>query len=353
MEINAAADRLEPLARARHRDVCTMSMHDGKQSAARFAETIRPRLSVPLIAAPMFRVSGPDLAIAACKAGAIGAFPTANTRTDEEFDGWIARIAGALRPQDAPFCPNLIIRRETLQDDLATVIRHRCEMVITSVGPPDVVVGPLHEAGCLVFADVASIRHAKKAIAAGVDGLVLLTAGAGGQTGWVNGFSFVRAVRSFWEGPIVLAGGVSDGHAVFAAEVLGCDLSYMGTKFIATDESMAVDDYKAMLVSSELDDVLLSRAFTGLETNTLIPSIVAAGLDPKNLPTDMTKESADALYGRQGTSSVKRWRDTWSAGHSVSGVDAIEPVARLVARTRDEYVAARDATRRQLNEAAR
>jgi nitronate monooxygenase len=298
-------------------------------------------------------VSGPDLVIAACKAGVIGAFPAANTRTDEEFDSWLSRIAGALRPEDAPLCPNLIIRRETLAADLATVIRHRCELVITSVGPPDVVVGPLHEIGCMVFADVASIRHARKAIAAGVDGLVLLTAGAGGQTGWVNGFSFVRAVRAFWDGPIVLAGGISDGQAVFAAEMLGCNLSYMGTKFIATDESMAVNDYKAMLVASELDDILLSRAFTGLETNTLIPSIVAAGLDPRHLPSDMTKESADALYGRQGSSTVKRWRDTWSAGHSVSGVEAIRPVADLVARIRAEYAAAQQAARRLLGESAR
>ena len=159
----------------------------------------------------------------------------------------------------------------------------------------------------------------------------------------------MRAVRSFYEGPIVLAGGVSDGQAVFAAEVLGCDLSYMGTKFIATEESIAVDEYKQMLVMSELDDVLLSRAFTGLETNTLVPSIVAAGLDPKALPTDMTKERADELYGRQAASGVKRWRDVWSAGHSVSGVDAVGPVATLVARTRTEYEAARAATRRLLD----
>ena len=319
-----------------------MADRPGKAAAARFADLIRPRLSVPLIAAPMFRVSGPDLVIAACKAGVIGAFPTANCRGDTEFAEWLQRIAGALGPGDAPFCPNLIIRRETLRQDVAAVIRQGCEMVITSVGPPDAVVPPLREAGCMVFADVASIRHAKKAIAAGVDGLILLTAGAGGQTGWVNGFAFVRAVRAFWDGPVVLAGGVSDGEAVLAAEVLGCDLSYMGTKFIATEESMAEADYKAMLVSSELDDILLSRAFTGLETNTLIPSIIAAGLDPKNLPTDMTKERADALYGRMGSSGVKRWRDTWSAGHSVSGIDAIEPVATLVARTRDQYRAARE-----------
>ncbi len=327
-----------------------MADRPGNAAAAWFAEKVRPRLSVPLIAAPMFRVSGPDLVIAACKAGVIGAFPTANCRSDAEFAEWLARIADALGPEDAPFCPNLIIRRETLQADVAAVIRQGCEMVITSVGSPDAVVPPLHQAGCKVFADVASIRHAKKAIAAGVDGLILLTAGAGGQTGWVNGFAFTRAVRAFWDGPIVLAGGVPDGEAVFAAEVLGCDLSYMGTKFIATTESMAEPDYKAMLVSSELDDILLSRAFTGLETNTLVPSIIAAGLDPKNLPTDMTKERADALYGRNGTSGVKRWRDTWSAGHSVSGVHAIEPVEVLVARTRDQYRAAREATLRRLNE---
>ena len=141
----------------------------------------------------------------------------------------------------------------------------------------------------------------------------------------------------------MLAGGVSDGQAVLAAQVLGCDLAYMGTKFIATHESLAEDGYKEMLVSSELDDILLSRAFTGLETNTLIPSIIAAGLDPKALPSDMTKERADALYGRAGTSGVKRWRDTWSAGHSVSGVDAVRSVADLVARTTREYREARAA----------
>jgi len=311
---------------------------------------IKPRLKIPLIAAPTFRVSGPDLVIAACRAGVVGSFPSTNCRTPDEFDQWIRTIKSALRPQDAPFCPNLIIRRETLWDDVAGVVRHRCEIVITSVGAPDAVVGPLHEAGCLVFADVASVRHARKAIAAGVDGLVMFTAGAGGQTGWANGIAFVRAVRSFYDGPIVLAGGVSDGSAVFAAEVLGCNLCYMGTKFIATKESMAAEEYKAMLVSSQLDETLLSKAFTGLETDILIPSIVAADLDPKNLPTDMTKERADALYGRNATSGVKRWHDIWSAGHSVSGVSSIPTVHELIARTFEEYAAARQATRRLLEE---
>ena len=317
-------------------------------SAARLAR-LRSRMSVPVVVAPMFRVSGPDLVIASCRTGVIGTFPNANCRTAEEFDGWLKTIGAALTPQDAPFAPNLIMRRETLAEDLAAVIRQRCEMVITSVGAPDPVIGPLHDTGCLVFADVASVRHAEKAVAAGVDGLILLTAGAGGQTGWANGFAFARAVRAFYAGPIVMAGGISDGHAVFAAEALGCDFAYMGTKFIATAESMAEPGYKQMLIDSRLDDVLLSRAFTGLETNTLVPSIVAAGLDPKNLPTDMTTERADALYGRGGASEVRRWRDIWSAGHSVSGVTGAPAVAALVAEVQREY---RDAAR-QLTERVR
>jgi nitronate monooxygenase len=308
---------------------------------------IKPRLKIPLISAPMFRVSGPDLVIAACRAGVVGSFPSTNCRTPDEFDQWIRIIKSALRPQDAPFCPNLIIRRETLWDDVATLVRHRCEMVITSVGAPDAVVGPLQEAGCLVFADVASVRHARKAITAGVDGLVLFSADAGRQTGWANGVPFVSAVRSFYDGPIVLAGGVPDGSAVFVAELSGCDLCYMRTKLIATIESMAAEEYKAMLVSSQLDDVLLlSKAFTGPETNTLIPSIVEAGLDYKNLPTDITNERANELYGRNATSGVKRWHDTRSAGHSVSSVRSIPPVHELIGQTFEEYAAARQATRR-------
>ncbi|PZP98992.1 MAG: 2-nitropropane dioxygenase [Variovorax paradoxus] len=301
------------------------------------------RLRLPLIAAPMFRVSGLDLTLAACRAGVVGSFPTVNCRSVAELDDWLTRLTAELGPQDAPFCPNLIMRRENLREELACLLRHRVELVITSVGAPDPVVAPLHDIGCRVLADVASVRHAEKAIAAGVDGLVLLTAGAGGQTGWANGLAFVRAVRAFYDGPIVLAGGVSDGAALLAAQVAGCDLGYMGTKFIATDESMAEDGYKQMLVDSRLDDVLLSRAFTGLETNTLIPSIVAAGLDPKALPTDMTAERANALYGSGGETSIRRWRDIWSAGHSVSGVDRRGSVAALVEQTAAEYKAAAQA----------
>ena len=310
-------------------------------SCNRIPLSISSRLSLPLIAAPMFRVSGPELVIAACRAGVIGTFPTANCRSVDELDKWLIHIESELTSQDAPFCPNLIIRREALQQELACLVRHKVEMVIASVGSPVAVVGPLHDVGCKVFCDVATLKHAQKAIAAGVDGLILLTAGAGGQTGWVNGFSFARAVREIYDGPLVLAGGLSDGASLLAAQVLGCDLGYMGTKFIATHESMAIQEYKQMLVDCEFDDVLLSRAFTGLQTNTLVPSIIASGLDPANLPTDMTRERADALYGSLGTTEIKRWRDIWSAGHSVSGVKGIVSVAELVASIEREYQAAR------------
>jgi nitronate monooxygenase len=188
-----------------------------------------------------------------------------------------------------------------------------------------------------VFADVASIRHAERAVAAGADGLVLLTAGAGGQTGWLNPFVFVRAVRAFFDGPIVLAGGITDGHALRAAQALGCDLAYMGTKFIATRESMADVRYKEMLVASSADDVLLTTAFTGLQTNMLRPSIEAAGLDPDDLPQRGAIDIGKDIDIGARESRPTRWKDIWSAGHSVSGVDAVLSVDELVQRTRDEY----------------
>ncbi len=302
-------------------------------------QAIASRLTLPLIAAPMFRVSGPELVIAACRAGVIGSFPTANCRNVQELDIWLTRISTSLKPTDAPYCPNLIMKRDTVQEELACLIRNRVEMVITSVGSPLPAIQPLHAIGCQVFADVASLKHAEKALDAGVDGLILLTAGAGGQTGWANGFAFVRAVRKYYGGPLVLAGGISDGAALLAAQVLGCDLGYMGTKFIATQESMATPAYKDMLVDSELDDVLLSKAFTGLETNMLTPSIIAAGLDPAVLPSDMSQERAKALYGAGGAAPA-RWRDIWSAGHSVSGVVKVPSVSELVATTRLELESA-------------
>jgi nitronate monooxygenase len=309
-------------------------------------QRFRDRLSLPLIAAPMFLVSGVELMVAACRNGVIGSFPTVNCRSAEQLEAWLTEIETRLRHREdqtvrtaAPLCPNLIVHRSNarLEQDLTVLLRHKPEIVITSVGSPEPVLKPLHEAGALVLADVASIRHAQRAAEAGADGLVLLTAGAGGQTGWLNPFAFVRAVRAFYDGIVVLAGGISDGRALHAAEVLGCDLSYMGTKFIATRESMADERHKRMLVDGSADDILLTTAFTGLQTSMLKPSIVAAGLDPDDLPARGAIDIGKDIDVNARESRPKRWRDIWSGGHSISGVTDVMAVDDLVARTVAEY----------------
>lgn len=274
----------------------------------------------------------------------------AQLRSVDELDAWLSRLAQEARDAaevgkpSAPWCPNLIMRRDPaqLRQDIDCLLRHRTEVVITSVGSPAAVMPQLRDGGCLVLADVASLHHAERAVEAGVDGLVLLTAGAGGQTGWANPFAFVRAVRSFFNGPVVLAGGLSDGVSLHAAIALGCDLGYMGTRFIATRESMASDAYKQMLVSSRLDDVYLTKAFTGLQANFLRPSIVASGLDPASLPENLTPAEARERYGRGvgPHEGPRRWADVWSAGHSVSGVDGVPTTAALIERIGREYAAA-------------
>lgn len=307
---------------------------------------IRSRMRLPLIAAPMFLVSGPDLVASACEAGVVGSFPTANCRTAEQLDTWMdeIRIRVAAHEQRtgraaAPVCPNLIVHGSNtrLREDLAVIVRHKPAIVITSVGSPAPVLAPLHDIGAQVFADVATIKHAQKAVDAGADGLVLLTAGAGGQTGWLNPFAFVRAVRAFYDGPLVLAGGISDGEALFAAQALGCEMAYMGTRFIATHESMAAPAYKSMLVDSTADDILLTKAFTGLQTNMLRPSIELAGLDPDDLPVRGAIDIAKDISVEGRESRPKRWKDIWSAGHSVSGVGKLMSVADLVTQTEHEY----------------
>jgi nitronate monooxygenase len=290
-----------------------------------------------LISAPIFfLVSGPELVIAACQSAIIGLFPTANCQTLDELDAWLCRIVGKTKGA-AAFAPNLIVHKSNnrLTDDAALVAEHCAQIVIASVGSPVLIIEIIHEYGGLIFADIASIRHAEKAIATGVDGLILLMAGAGGQTGWANPFAFVRAVRAIFDGPLVPAGGVSDGVAVKAAVTLGCDLAYMRTRFIATRESMAVQGHKDMLVASSLDDVMLTSAFTGLPASKLRPSIVAAGLDPDALPErgmiDITKDI-------NPDKRPKHWKNIWSAGYSVSGLRDIPNVAALVDRLADKYL---------------
>ncbi len=321
--------------------------------------SISSRLRLPLMAAPMLRVSGPALVSAACRAGVIGSFPTVNARTAENLDAWLAEIeedAARAEAPVAPVCPNIIMRSqpELLAADVDVLVRRRVPMVLASVGSPAPIVERLHDVGCLVLADVASMRHAEKALEAGADGLVLLSAGAGGQTGWANGMSFVRAVRAIWDGPLVLAGGISDGAALWAAQVMGCDLGLMGTRFIATRESLAADGYKAMLVDSGIDDVALTRGVSGLDANFLRPSILACGLDPDELARPVTPDRARELFSEYSAQmrGPRRWVDLWSAGHTVSAVDAVQPVAGLVDEIAAEYGAAQQATRALLSPAA-
>lgn len=310
------------------------------------------RLALPVIAAPMLRVSGIELVSAACRAGVVGAFPTPNTSGPEELAAWLRRLdRQAAAARDAgqvfgPYCPNLIMRRDPhhLRDAAHLFARHRTEVVITSVGSPAAVLPILRDGGVKILCDVATLRHAEKALELGVDGLVLLTAGAGGNTGWVNPFAFVRAVRRIYDGPLVLAGGISDGVALRAALALGCTLANVGTRFIGTRESLASPAYKQMLVDSSLDDVVLTRALTGMPSNWLRGSLIAAGLDPDRLPEQVDMEEARRLYGRGNRAGrPERWSAVWSAGHSVSGVDDVPSVAEVVRRMRNEFAGAQAA----------
>lgn len=319
-------------------------------------QSISTRLRLPLIAAPMLRISGVELTAAACVNGVIGSFPTVNAREPEQLDAWLTQIRQACdqaeRPT-APVCPNVLMRTDPakLDADVDVLVKHRVEMVLASVGSPEKYVKKLHDVGCFVLADVGSLRHAEKALASGVDGLVLLSAGAGGQTGWANGMSFVRAVRQMYDGPLVLAGGISDGQALWSSQVLGCELGLMGTRFIATQEAMADPRYKAMLIDSSIDDVQLTRGISGIDANFLRPSIVACGLDPEELAQPVSKEKSRELFSAYAGQmrGPKRWVDLWSAGHTVSAVSEVKTTAQLIDEIEGEYRRAQGETRAKLD----
>jgi nitronate monooxygenase len=296
----------------------------------------RRRLKLPLIAAPMFLITGPDLVIAACKAGVTGCFPTPNARDTAILEQWLSRISAELTEHDAPWAVNLVVHRTNnrLEDDLALCERFRVPIVITALGSPQAVIERVHGWGGIVLADVNSVKFARRAAAMGVDGLVLVGAGAGGHTGPMAGFSFVPAVREFFEGIIVLGGGITTGGGIAAAEMLGADLAAMGTRFIATSESMAADAYRDMLVASTVDDIVLSRGITGVPANWLRPSIEAAGMDLAKLEADVVIDFTDPK------GDARRWTVTWSAGHGVGAIKRVEPVAELVAGFVRDYVAA-------------
>ena len=294
-------------------------------------------LRLPVFAAPMFLVSGPEMVIAACKAGIGGAFPTTNCRTVEDLDGWMSRITGALKPGDAPWIANLITHSTNarLAEDLRLVAQYRPPVVITALGSPKPVMETVKAYGGLVFADVISMTLAKKAAAAGVDGLACVSAGAGGHTGHLSPFAFISAVREFFDGYIAVGGGVGDGAGIAGAVAAGADFVYMGTRFLATTESMAQPAYKQMVIDSGPDDLVVSDSVTGTNASWLKPSLRAAGQDPDNLGGP-----AERNYASGGDN--KRWRDIWAAGQGIESVKAVEPIADVVAQLEREYVAALD-----------
>ncbi len=302
----------------------------------------RGRMSVPVIAAPMFLVSGPHLVIAACKAGVAGTFPTLNARPIEVLDEWLTLInaeLGAAMAADpkapvAPYGVNLILHHSNtrLAQDFDLVVKHKVPFVITSLGHPGEVVKAVHGYGGVVFSDVIHAYHAKKAIAAGVDGIVCVAGGAGGHAGTQSAFSLVREIREFWQGPLVLGGAISDGQSVRAAEVMGADFAYLGTRFIATQESMATAEYKQMILDCTAKDIVYTPAITGTHANFLWPSLEQAGYSKEMLGSTDAKED----FG----SGAKAWRDTWSAGHGVATIHDIPSASELVARLAVEYRAA-------------
>jgi nitronate monooxygenase len=307
----------------------------------RLPAVIAENISLPIIAAPMFLVSGPDLVLATCQNGVIGSFPTPNARTIEILDEWMGVLTtklAALKTVEpgrriAPWAANIVAHQsyKRLQQDLDLIVKYRAPIVITALGSPAAVVEVVHSYGGLVFADVNSVKYAKKAAQTGVDGLVLVSAGAGGHTGTMTGFAFVEAVREFWDGIIVLGGGISTGRGILAAQALGADLAYMGTKFIAATESMASDEYRKMIVSATAEDLICTNAFTGVNANMLIPSIERAGLDVANLQPKGTIDFDDP------TSNKKAWKEIWSAGQGVGTIREIQPAEALVLELLQEY----------------
>jgi len=302
-------------------------------------------LRLPVIAAPMFLVSGPDLVLACCRAGIIGSFPAPNARTIDVLEEWLQRIVDGHRalaasqpPYLGPWALNLVTHSsyERLPAELDLITKYRPPLVITALGSPTPAIGRVHAYGGKVFADVSNLAFARKAAAAGVDGLMLVSAGAGGHTGRISPFAFLDAVREFFNGVIVLSGAIGTGGAVRAAELIGADLANVGTPFIVAEESFASRDYKDMVVRASLEELVLTKVFTGAEAYYLRESIVAAGLDPDNL---QGKDKMDLSNTQQ---QVKAWKNIWSAGQGVNHIHAAEPVERIVARYAEEYrVAAR------------
>jgi len=308
-------------------------------------QVFRGTMRVPAIAAPMFLVSGPELVIGACKAGVAGTFPSLNARPAAQLDEWLGRINAELAARreadpDAPCAPygvNLILHPSNprVQEDLALLVKHKVPLVITSLGHPGEVAKVVHAYGGLVFSDIIHAYHAKKAIEAGVDGVIAVAGGAGGHAGTQSPFSLIREIREFWGGTLVLAGSISDGASIRAAEIMGADFAYMGTRFIATQESMAQEEYKRMLVDCPVSDIVYTDAISGTNANFMWPSLEKAGFRREDLAAGVGKGKLHSI-----ADEARAWRDVWSAGHGVSTIHDVMPVAELVERLASEYAAA-------------
>lgn len=305
---------------------------------------IKENISMPVIGAPLFLVSGPDLVIAQCKAGIIGSFPALNARPQHVLDEWLTRIKTELAEYKeanpdakvAPFAVNQICHgsNDRLMADMETCVKHEVPIIITSLRPPSEVVEAAHSYGGLVYHDVISVRHAQKAAEQGVDGLILVCAGAGGHAGTLSPFALLREVKEWFDGTVILSGSIGDGHSVASAIALGADFAYMGTRFIATHEANAEPEYKKMLEESAAADVVYSSLFTGVLGNYLKPSISNAGLDPDNLP-DADKSSMN--FGSGGNTDSKAWKDIWGSGQGIGLIEDSPSVEELVGRLKSEY----------------
>ena len=305
------------------------------------------RLRLPVIGSPLFIISVPDLVIAQCKAGIVGSFPALNARPQSLLDEWLHRITEELAAWDranpdapaAPFAVNQIVHRsnDRLEADLHTCAKWKVPIVITSLGARPELNQAVHSWGGITLHDVIDDRFAHKAIEKGADGLILVATGAGGHAGLLNPFAFVQEVREWFDGPLILSGAIATGRAVLAAQVMGADLAYIGSPFIATDEANAVDAYKQGIVEGRAADIVYSNLFTGVHGNYLRSSISAAGLDPDKLP-----ESDPSAMNFGG---AKAWKDIWGSGQGISAVTAVEPAAVKIERLKQEYATARAALR--------
>ena len=307
-------------------------------------ELLENNLRIPLIGAPMFIVSGPELVIAQCQAGIVGAFPALNARPQEKLEHWLLQIKeelaayAAANPEQivAPYAVNQIVHASNtrLLADMETCVKHEVPIIITSLRPPADVVDAVHSYGGLVFHDVISMRHARKAIEQGVDGVIAVTAGAGGHAGPLSPFALVKEIRQEFDGAIILSGAMTSGADVLAAQAMGADLAYIGTRFIATEEANAVPEYKKMLVDSAAKDIVYSSLFTGVHGSYLRGSIERAGLDPDKL----TGADASAMdFSNSEQADAKAWKDIWGAGQGVGNIHEIMTARSLVMRMEDEY----------------